>query len=176
MVAYSSLPTESDRTHGTKDSDPFGRRVLYYEITMKIGIIRNQHILPVCRLNHDFLKDRPYVEKSKNQSIQVHLKCPSHLHICCEESKLTGKVTWMNSLAAMKVVRFTWKPSQTTWSWRNPSVPDIHSELHHEALAKKHPNNTESCCSQLETAQKSASKPWHYKRYTLSVLVWLQHP
>ena len=27
-VAYSSLPTESDRTHGTKDSDPFGRRVV----------------------------------------------------------------------------------------------------------------------------------------------------
>lgn len=45
----------------------------------------------------------------------MRLKFPSHLNICWEESKLTGKVTWINSLAAMEVVRFTWKPSQTTW-------------------------------------------------------------
>ena len=76
----------------------------------------------------------------------MRLKFPSHLNICWEESKLTGKVTWINSLAAMKVVRFTWIPSQTTWiHWS--LCPRHPSELHHEASAKKH--------------QKSASKPWH---------------
>ena len=78
----------------------------------------------------------------------MRLKFPSHLNIRWEESKLTGKVTWMNSLAAMNVVRFTWKPSQTTWiQWSWSLCPRHPSELHREASAKKH--------------QKSASKPWH---------------
>lgn len=154
-VAYSSLPTESDRTHGTKDSDPFGRRVVlwnHYENRNHKKSTYFAGVAPQSKMSQRStvcwkIKNQSIIYNLHNYSI-MRLKFPSHLNICWEESKLTGKVTWMNSLAAMKVVRFTWKPSQTTWiHWSWSLCPRHPSELHREASAKKH--------------QKSASKPWH---------------